>query len=273
MITLALGLPHTPWIPERVESFARLREQLGDLDAAPQHVRIFDERASNKVWPRKMWQWMLDTGASHCLTLQDDCIVSPDFWPALRAMIECAPARILGLSAAHPLGPEMARQGRRWYRTQSWIIGWAYCLPRDVLARFVEWLDANPETVAVLNEDQLLNEWITRTDQDTWHPVPSIVDHDTSIGSTYANDAHVHRRTTVTWRGYQPEDLVSVDWWRTGDCPRLPLADVARCWGCLKDQMAVKTQLTGAGLCRVCVVQFVAHLLGVQLGIAPQPGA
>jgi hypothetical protein len=220
-----------------------------------------------------MWGWMLDTGASHCLTLQDDVIVSPDFWPALRAMIESGPARILGLSAVHPLGPEQARQGRRWYRTQSWIVGWAYCLPREVLARFVEWFDANPERVAVSNEDQLLNEWILETQQDTWHPLPSIVDHDTSIESTYGNDDHTHRRCTVTWRGYAAEDLSSVDWWRSGDCQRLPLAWQKLCWSCTKEPIAVRGSTTGMGVCCTCVAQFSTALIGVaqrvMVGVPP----
>lgn len=272
MIKIALGLPHTPWIPERVVSLERLMEQITTGDE-PAKMRIFDERATNKVWPIKMWRWGLETGATHFLTLQDDVLVSPDFWPTLRAMIEANPLRILGLSAVHPLGPEMARQGHRWYRTKSWLVGWAYVLPREDLAEFVGHVDANPEEVAAKNEDQMLNDWILATGRDCWQPVPSPVDHDTSIASTYSNDDHSHRRTTVTWRGYRREDLVSADWWRSGPGPLLPLAWQSHCWACGVRPAVIKTKETSVAICGQCLGSLVGAV-GARLGgMLHGPGA
>ena len=110
MNTIALATPHTPWIPERVESFDRLTASLGvDLpfDDWPHNItyRAFTDRESNRVWSQKLFRWALDTGASHLLQLQDDAIVAPRFWPILRAMIEAQPTRIIGLEATHPLIP------------------------------------------------------------------------------------------------------------------------------------------------------------------------
>ena len=273
MISLALGLPHTPWVPERVASFVRLRESLG-VSAGPSSVpwpsadvRVFDERASNKVWPRRMWGWGLETSATHFVTLQDDTRVAPCFWPALRAMIEAKPDVPIGLSAVHPMGPEQARQGHRWYRTSSWLVGWAYVLPRAILAEFVQFVDDYPDAVAATNEDQLLNEWIHRTGRETWHPVPTIVDHDTSVASTYANDDHAHRQATVTWHGYPEAALSSADYWRAGG-RLLPLAPAGLCWMCGAEPMAARAP-NGTSIGKLCLMRTVGALLGVPLGGAP----
>ena len=265
--TIALGLPHTPWVPARVESWRRLLTQLEvdpEREACPHayELRAFTERATNKVWPRAMWGWALDTGCSHFLTLQDDVLVSPDFWPALHAMLEAQPTRIISLAAVHPLGPEEARQGHRWYRTRSWVIGWAYVLPREVLEGFVAYVDAHPEHVAASNEDEMLNQWIHATGQETWHPVPSIVDHDTSIESTYGNDDHTHRRTTVTWRGWQAGDLCSPDFWRGDVGPMLAVAWNKACWFCARNPGTLASKDTGGRICRPCLVQFMAAAIG-----------
>ena len=181
--------------------------------------------------------------------------------------------RILGLSAVHPLGPEMARQGHRWYRTKSWLVGWAYVLPREDLAEFVGHVDANPEEVAAKNEDQMLNDWILATGRDCWQPVPSPVDHDTSIASTYSNDDHSHRRTTVTWRGYRREDLVSADWWRSGPGPLLPLAWQSHCWACGVRPAVIKTKETSVAICGQCLGSLVGAV-GARLGgMLHGPGA
>jgi hypothetical protein len=262
--TFACGLPHTPWVPERARSFERLTEALWNQDARGTVSREFTERASNRVWPRAMWGWALTTDASYFLTLQDDVLIAPFFWDALRAMVVAQPSRIIGLSAVHPMAGEIARGGQRWYRTRSWLVGWAYVLPRADLAEFVAWFDRNPERVAATNEDTLLNEWIAETGRETWHPVPSIVDHDTSIGSTYSNDAHLHRRTTVTWRGHQEADLVSHDFWRDNGGPLLGVPQQGLCWACSQQPARVKAT-SGVGLCTACLVLFMGTALGVAM--------
>jgi hypothetical protein len=264
--TIALAIPHTPWVPERVESFRRLRESLAESGAAD-HEKVLDERASNKVWPSQMWNWMLSTGADVCLTLQDDALVAPCFWPALRAMLTHLPERaVLGLSAVHPKGPAHARNGSRWYCTQSLLVGWAYALRRFDLAEFVDWTRANPERVRRHNEDDLLNHWVTETGRLTYHPVPTIVDHDTSIASTYKNDAHIHRRATVTWRDYGAGSLTDPDFWLpSGDAPRARNPSEQVCAFC--DRRPAVVWARDAGICRECLANSLqAVLLGGHTG-------
>jgi len=45
----------------------------------------------------------LQTGDRHCLFLQDDVQIAPDFWPQLREMLSEAPDEIIGLESVTPL--------------------------------------------------------------------------------------------------------------------------------------------------------------------------
>ena len=260
-MSVCLVIPHTPWIPARVKSMQRLRDQLGKWDGPYLELT---ERASNKQWPRKMWQWALDSGADTFCTLQDDTLIAPCFWPALRAMLPSVGEHaVLGLSAVHPIGVEIQRQGLRWYRTQSWLVGWAYAMRRPALAGFVAWYDDNPELVARHNEDDLINEWVRASGRTTWHPVPTLVDHDTSIESTYANDSHVHRRASVTWRDYGEGSLTDPDFWLpSGEPPLLPVPAPHECWFCLKRPGHAASSTSGARICRLCVAQVASALIG-----------
>lgn len=272
-MTIALAIPHTPWVPERVESMARVRMSLGyaSVDTCKEccvisqveHYQEFTERASNKVWPRKMWQWGIDTGADWFLTLQDDVLLPDFFWPALKALLPHVGVNgVLGLSAVNPMGPEIARQGHRWYRTQSGIIGWAYAMRRADLVEFCAWFDAHPELVTKLNEDDLLNKWVIDTKRSAYHPVPTLVDHDTSIDSQYSNDQHAHRRASVTWRDYGEGSLTSTDFWLpSGEPQLLPVPQPRACWFCLARPSMVTSHVTGAAMCRTCLGQIAAKVI------------
>jgi hypothetical protein len=225
--------------------------------------RELTDPASNKVWPRRMWQWGLDSGAEWFLTVQDDTLPAPCFWRALPAMLmHVGPNAVLGLSAVHPIGPEIARQGHRWYCTQSWVIGWGYAMRRTDLAEFLAWCDARPQLVAERNEDDLINIWVHDTCRLTWHPVPSILDHDTSIDSTYDNDRHAHRRSSVTWRDFGEGSLCSEDFWLPSGTPQiLPVPAPKHCWFCLQRKAHAASHLTGAAMCRHCLSQMAAEVI------------
>jgi hypothetical protein len=269
-IAVALGLPHTPWIPERVKSFDRLRRTL-DASGSAEHGKVFDERESNRVWPGKLWRGGIMTGASHLLQLQDDVIPCEKFWPVYRAMLEAVPDQIIGLEANHPLGPEMYRTGRRWYRTRAWLVGVGYSWPLDPklpngLPAFVRWCDANPELVEANNEDSLVNLWAQAHGFDIWHPVPTIIDHDTGVPSTYGNDGHhewsMHRRPTVTWKDVAlTAGLEGRDYWRVQEPPLLPGPGTQRCWFCARRQGHVVSQETGTRICPICAHSIVGAYL------------
>lgn len=292
MTTIALCIPTTPWVPARRASMARLRatlgvDQSGAWDALtegvhPDHYRELTDRAPNDVWSVTMWKWMLETKADFCLTLQDDVLTPPPdvFWRSLRAMLTHLPkGHALGLSGVHPMAREVARRNHRWYRTTSWIIGWAYGWWREDLARFLEWRlsdegVATQKAIAPNGEDALQNIWVGKVGIDTWHPVPAICDHDVSIDSSYSNDEHGHRRPWVTWHDYPTSQMTRPDWWAPNARNPTHYHTVAQhlCWWCGKNKPASASQSTKAMICASCVYETVGALLNEREQLAQMVG-
>jgi hypothetical protein len=266
VITFALAIPHTPWIPARTESFRRLHDQIAALPV-PAH-RVFDDRAPNRVWSQQMWRWSVSTGATHLVQLQDDVIVSPNFWPALRAMVEAQPDRLIGLHANHPLSVVQFKAGRRWYR-DAWLTGPAYVFPTKLLASaFLPWCDEHPRDVEVTNEDSLVCKWASETKTSVWHPVPTITDVDLGVPSTYGNDAHhewsMFRTPAVTWRDAPSlAALEDANYWRCVEeaAPLLPGPGTQKCWFCTDGEGIITSPKTGGRMCKLCLVQCVGAMV------------
>ena len=274
MTTIALAIPHTTWVPERVASMDRLREALGhplrDTDASieagkwPTHYREFTDRAPNTVWSEALWTWLLETGAEWCLQLQDDVMVAPCFWPALRAMIAALPqeAEVIGLTSVHPGSVEIARQGHRWFTTRGNLVGWAYMLTHDALSEFRIARDLLPPAFRQMNEDMQIAEWAARSGRLVWHPVPTIVDHDTSIPSSYANDHHGHRRPQVTWRDFGEGSLTDPSFWLPSGTPTmLGNAPMFACSWCGVEPGKMVSEATGARIGPSCLHKLVGEAI------------
>jgi len=280
---IALAIPHTPWVPERAESMSRLKQSLligetKELSAAGKSglafYREFTDRKPNTEWCSDVWSWLYETGAEWCLQLQDDVMVAPRFWPALRAMLSALPAdaHVVGLTSVHPAGVEIARRGHRWYRTPGNVVGWAYCLRRDVLGTFLADRKKLGKSFLDQNEDEQLSIWTEKTGRTCWHPIPAICDHDTTIPSTYRNDRHSLRRPPVTWRDYGEASLVDPEWWKPSGVPELlGMPPQRACWFCSINPVLCASEKTGAGICGRCLTSCVAAGLGQVVAVAPEP--
>jgi hypothetical protein len=201
---IALAIPHTPWIPERVVSMDRLRRQLVNR---PNYYREFTDREPNWAWSSKLWQWAIDTGARWLLQLQDDAMVGPEFWGHLREMLAYVPDDIIGLESVHPISRPLYEQGESWYTTSDGLIGVGYLVPVQTLNDFADWRanSLRPGWHGQINEDELINLFCLSTGRLVYHPVPTIIDHDVALASTYGNDLHTHRSPLVTTvRGARP---------------------------------------------------------------------
>ena len=186
-------------------------------------------------------------------------MVAPCFWPALRAMIAALPqeAEVIGLTSVHPGSVEIARQGHRWFTTRGNLVGWAYMLTHDALSEFRIARDLLPPAFRQMNEDMQIAEWAARSGRLVWHPVPTIVDHDTSIPSSYANDHHGHRRPQVTWRDFGEGSLTDPSWWKPSGTPTmLGNAPMFACSWCGVEQGKMVSEQTQARIGPQCL-----HLL------------
>ena len=252
--TFSVAILHTPWRGERV---AALDAMLKDLHPSETPVSIFDERCpSGTSWAEfktriaaEQWAWALDIGASYHIFLTDDLHICPWFWPALRAMVSARPEMPIGLLSNHPRGPSLFAGGTHGYRTNSWIVGPAYVVPHEKLSRFLGWYLALPDTEEPkgrrwFNDDSALNEWITYFGGgETWHPLPTIIEHRADIGSTVGHGDRFSRER-LSWREIRgikpkgeawewetirgefasPAEMGDRSFW-AGDAPMLPTGD------------------------------------------------
>lgn len=233
--SLAIAYTHTPWIAARRASMARLMAQIEREKTETRgggfvrwEQKCFNERMPNHLWSDMMWRWALETGETHALFLQDDVTIAPRFFTILCAMLAGAPARdrVIALHAPTPRAREVFREGRtRWIASRDGLVGFAYVFPRAKLEAFLAWKDTKlaPRAAERTSEDSLIDAWALDASEPILHPVPSIVDHDLAIASTYGNDRHTERRPLVTWRDLdvleEPLDLTDPMTWLTTPRP------------------------------------------------------
>lgn len=82
-------------------------------------------------------------------------------------------------------------------------------MPHGLLVEFLEWREARLERVKTgdngkpINEDTLLGLWHLITNRRVFHPLPTPIDHDVELASTYpGNDQHANRRPLVRWDSF-----------------------------------------------------------------------
>lgn len=240
---LALSITHAPWILERAASLARLLEAL-DIGgpkakaAGLAHFHLETTKGPNWKWGEAQWQWAVEQDADACVFVQDDQTVPPrgDFWVILRAMLDAAGERLIGLHTRHPDAIDLAARGKHWLTTTE-MVGTGYVFPlhasaRDSLQAFRAWRDRmGLEWCRKTDEDTSIGEgWCKMTSRRIWHPIPTIIDHDTDLASTADNDLDPERRPVLTWEsivarttgGPDPvsawtfDDLKSTQFWRRG---------------------------------------------------------
>ena len=241
MSRLVACVSHTPWIPERRESMAQLRGQLGVsesvngivVDGQPRTVYFeMTDRAHVSVWSERQWTRALELskGEGHCLFLQDDDKVVAwggkrggyPFWSALRAILEVVPDQLVGLHLHHPGAIAASAAGERFVTTMS-CVGIGYVFPAPLLRDFLAWRHAlGPDRIYRTSEDVLIDAWCIFRRRRVWHPVPTIVRSDAAQGSTgggggrFVVDDQYHRKTVLGWEGFRVQDLVDPAWWRAG---------------------------------------------------------
>jgi hypothetical protein len=227
-MNFSVAISHSPWLEARVESFKRLTTAL-DLEphetgeglyrpGCVSSAKIFQDREPNWSWSEKMWRWASMTAATHCLFLQDDVIPMPGFWSALEAMVGANPDAIIGLETAHPAAEPLRDEGANWMTTADGLIGVAYVIPRETLKKFLLWRSSalKPGAVEAVSEDSLIGLYAAAHGLKIWHPIPTIIDHDVSIPSTYGNEAHKNRRPSVKWAAQEEDWLAQKARWNVG---------------------------------------------------------
>lgn len=172
----------------------------GDDDGIIGEIKVFDQRMPFWEWSEAVWNWAAEsTTATHFLMLQDDAILCDDFLMKLEEILQDRSGDILGLQVAHPLAGKVWAEGSDIFTTTDMLVGVGYCLPISLLRKFIWWRNSALRTGALeaIPEDTLLGLFATLHGHRIFHPLPPLVDHDTSIPSTCGNDEHPHRKCVV----------------------------------------------------------------------------
>lgn len=206
---------HTPWVGRRREALGAM---LAEFPSYQPNLRIHDTdyrgrpwQAAKVDWALYQWEWAASQPTTHHLFMTDDLNLAPGFTTILEAMISAHPEDAIGLLSNHPKGPALAAQGCSGYYTNSWLVGPAYVLPKEMLVRFLAWFKTLPDgpyttpgTKAYRNDDSSFNEWSTHGGGPgrVWHPLPTIVEHRGDIVSTVGHGDR-YSRERISWRQIQ----------------------------------------------------------------------
>lgn len=202
---LALSITHAAHRPERVASFERLRSQVG---STWDFVHVESDPMPCHEWSLRQWQWALDCGADATVFLQDDVTVCERFHEVAAAIAEAGRDRIVCLHSNHPRAAALAEAGHHWYTSADGLVGNGYILGRAQLEGLLHFRRACVVDPADWNEDTLIDAYAMATEQRIYHCVPSPIDHDTSLPSTWGADHHAHRRP---YARIVP-DMHAIDW-------------------------------------------------------------
>jgi hypothetical protein len=214
----ALCITHAPWGPGRTRSLEHL---LCSLAPMPAERFVWSGREPNWAWSDRIWAWgaACPEEITHVLFLQDDVRVCPGFWDCLAALVERFPENLLGLETIHPQAARWALQGYRAYRVRDCCIGVGYVWPRALLRDdFLPWTrtallpgvraSMEPTGYVTLSEDTLMGCWAHARDQRIVSPLPTLIDHDLSLPSTYGHGSDGPGRAPFpTWTDWPSQDL------------------------------------------------------------------
>ena len=219
---------------DRVASMARLRAQLGTW---PDEYREFSEVEPHPDWSKRMWTWGRDVCAGDptaiALFLQDDVIVPENLYAILQALYSVWPSGIVNLIGAHPVARELARQGGRAYRSRAFLLGLGYSVSADIIPEFVAFRERNEQAARMRSEDSFLALFAVETGRDVLHPMPSLVEHDLSVSSTWSADNHGNRKAIISFRDYSNAEMQRADFWQHPGATRLITDHLGpRCWLC-----------------------------------------
>jgi hypothetical protein len=216
MISLALAITHSAFDKRRVESMARLKDQLrlADLTGASATVPAFGRVAYHEevsedptpphVWSRRQWAWAADQSADVVLHLQDDVVVAPDFWEQLEKVYRAwrgVGVEWVNLLTHHPGSRQAFLDGCAGYTTLDGLMGCGYLSTPEEFKRVLafRWYDLVPGVVEKLNEDVLLSLYCLWAGQRIYTPVPGLIDHDLGVGTIRGVEHYANRRAYVRW--------------------------------------------------------------------------
>lgn len=221
-MTISLAIPHCRFDPHRVRSLASLKSALeirNDRDECDRaKVAIFPSvgPTPNWVWSAQVFEHLAAQDSEWSMLIQDDVIPIPGFWAVVTAAIEgaaAAGAEAFCFFTIVPPAGSFSKMGCNWVTTTDWMVGPCWAVRTSAMREFVEfrktrlragWNSPGPDgrLKSGLNEDTQLGLFLAATGRKIWHPLPSLVDHDVEVPSTYGNGGFAFNKSSFGWKDW-----------------------------------------------------------------------
>lgn len=214
-MTLAVGITHAPFIPQRRAWVSQLVRTL-----RPWAVHVQPDPGRSGSWGNtsRTMRWLSTQPVDHVLHLDDDVQPVPGFVPAVEAICGLRPAHAVCLYV--PVPP--AREAR-WAISDGNMYGCGMLLPRTWVADWLAWSDLHvrPDFWSC---DIRLKFWLRTQGHTVWTPLPGLLTHlgsdQSLVGTHMPGGAVVQDAATIDWstgldRPLHMRSRVSwLFWWR-----------------------------------------------------------
>lgn len=196
---IGMSVTHAAHLPQRRHSFQRLLAALSDDDSLPagELWHVESERAPAHVWSMNQWTWgAAAESADWICFLQDDALPCERFLRVLSAALASAKSDIVCLTHSGLLVDALSScraRGVHWMHSPDGLIGYGYAIRQSVLSTMLSWFEqwlVPGAREAIQGEDRHINLFAMATGIPIAHTLPALVDHDTSIDSTWDNPKH-----------------------------------------------------------------------------------
>ena len=161
------------------------------LNHLPDHVEVLYDRTRNAMITFLAAMEM--AGDDPCVHLEDDVVLTKDFYPKLLNVIPSRPSNIIQFFSMR----EMDRVGGSRWDTNFSMNQCTY-LPRMysrmILEYYPEWEGKKKNPTAY---DYLINDWLKTRQERYWLHVPSLVDH--RVAKSLINPRRSSKRQSLTF--------------------------------------------------------------------------
>jgi len=212
------------WIVQSHPSRRELRERLlAGLPADTEVVETDFDPPNPWLGYKLCLKAIIDSGCSHGVLIQDDCVVPRNLPPAVNKVIQVEPnvpvCLYLGmLPPQKGLALRAAKEGKKFVELHqsSFLPVVAVLWPVGKASEFLTWAGEpnllrrrNGQVIEERSDDAMGGRWMRTTRQRVVATIPSLVEHPDDAPSTIAR--RPGGRTALFWHGVE-WDAASVEW-------------------------------------------------------------
>lgn len=204
-VSIYASIMHASWASDRKPIVNRLVKEL-----APIPVRIEEDYMKGWGSAQETFFRMLkntytlaaDGGHTHCLFLEDDAELCPDFYRHVHALLAAKPrGQIFSLFNNVLCSPRVLESGHNWLCTADSIVTVGWVITIEALANLIVFMQDHRGKLAGVPYDNQVGLWAMQWDIPIIYPLPGLVEHllpeTTEVGSYICPENLADRKSSV----------------------------------------------------------------------------